>query len=100
MKKKKGKSHSKDKYEGAEYNAQYDAYYRPETGEWIESQCGDFECEYCGLRPAYATPTTDSNIDKRLAAWHDSKVATGPLIETLGLTWEQYAQWAKTNKLP
>lgn len=89
----------KDKYIDAEYNAQHDAYYDPKTGAWIESQCDDIECEYCAGRPAWATPTTEANIDERIEHWHTGKVSDGPLIQTLGLTWEQYGNWVKTNKL-
>jgi len=34
-----------------EYSEKYDAYYDPETGEWLESKCGDPECEFCSVRP-------------------------------------------------
>lgn len=38
-------------YIGAEYDPKYDAYYNPKTNEWIESACGDPDCEFCRNRP-------------------------------------------------
>ena len=43
-----------DKYEGALRNEQYDAYYYPDTNEWIEDKCSDPECEFCKGRPEKA----------------------------------------------
>ena len=34
-----------------EYSEKYDAYFNKKTGEWLESKCGDKNCEYCGKRP-------------------------------------------------
>jgi hypothetical protein len=33
------------------YDEQYDAYYNPQTNEWVESKCDDPTCEYCVNRP-------------------------------------------------
>lgn len=33
------------------YSEEYDAYYNPETNEWIDSKCSDPTCEYCTKRP-------------------------------------------------
>ena len=35
----------------AAYNEQHDAWYWKETGEWIEGQCKDPNCEFCKDRP-------------------------------------------------
>lgn len=37
------------------YSEEYDAYYDKATGEWIEGQCSDPDCEYCKDRPPRAT---------------------------------------------
>lgn len=31
----------------------YDAYYCPESGEWLESACKDPECPLCSGRPGH-----------------------------------------------
>lgn len=33
------------------YDPIFDSDYRLSTGEWLESVCGDEECEFCGKRP-------------------------------------------------
>lgn len=35
----------------ASYSEEYDAFYNPETNEWIDSKCSDPTCEYCTKRP-------------------------------------------------
>jgi methionyl-tRNA synthetase len=36
---------------GRARNEEYDAYYCPRCGMWLEPRCGDPECEMCGDRP-------------------------------------------------
>lgn len=36
------------------YSAKYDADYDPVTFEWLESACGNPDCEFCGNRPEKA----------------------------------------------
>lgn len=36
------------------YSDKYEAYYNPNTGEWLEDKCGDPECEFCKDRPEKA----------------------------------------------
>lgn len=36
------------------YSASFDAYYKADTGEWLESVCSDENCEVCKTRPATA----------------------------------------------
>lgn len=37
-----------------EYSMEYDSYYEPDTGKWVEDKCSDPECEFCANRPAKA----------------------------------------------
>ena len=50
----------------------------------------------------YTTPTTDENIDQRVAEWHDTWDSRGdiPLIEWLGLTFDDYGHWVTKGTLP
>jgi len=34
-----------------DYSEKYDAYFDPETGEWLEGKCNDADCEFCSDRP-------------------------------------------------
>jgi hypothetical protein len=38
------------------YSEKYDARYDPEKNEWLESACGDPDCEYCVNRPEKPLP--------------------------------------------
>jgi len=42
------------------WSKKYDAYYDPDTLEWLEKKCSDKDCEYCAARPDkapdYTTP--------------------------------------------
>jgi hypothetical protein len=44
-------SKKRNPYVGAEYDHEYDAYYNPKTGEWIEETCGASDCDFCRNRP-------------------------------------------------
>lgn len=33
------------------YHEDFDAYFCPQENIWLESQCGDPECDYCKKRP-------------------------------------------------
>lgn len=41
-------------YTGMKYNMDYDAFYDPETLEWVEEKCGDPDCDFCHDRPEKA----------------------------------------------
>jgi hypothetical protein len=41
------------------YSEKYDAYYDPNTGEWLDDVCDDPECEYCVGRPENAKEEMD-----------------------------------------
>lgn len=45
------------------YSKQFDAFYDPETKEWIEPQCTDLECRFCKDRPVNAIGV-DANADE------------------------------------
>ncbi len=38
------------------YCEKYDAFYNPETGEWLEEKCDDVKCGYCKDRPKKHIP--------------------------------------------
>jgi hypothetical protein len=42
---------------------------------------------------------TKENIDDLIDEWHESNSEL-PLHEYLGLTWEQYKHWIKSDELP
>ncbi len=44
--------------------------------------------------------TREENIDDLIDDWHGSPDDGVPLHEYLGWTWEQYAHWVLTGKLP
>lgn len=43
--------------------------------------------------------TNEKNIHDLIDEWHKSDTEL-PLHEFLELTWEEYARWVETNKLP
>ncbi len=45
------------------YNHRYDAYYDPETMEWLEATCDDDNCCYCSKRPDKALHTHQRAYD-------------------------------------
>lgn len=38
------------------YSEQFDATYDDVTNQWLESECGDFRCEFCRNRPERPLP--------------------------------------------
>lgn len=44
---------------GRSRNEEYDAYYCPKCGTWLEPRCEDPECEMCGDRPPKAPNATE-----------------------------------------
>ncbi|MGE7983705.1 hypothetical protein [Solibacillus sp. NPDC093137] len=43
---------------------------------------------------------TKENINDLIEEWHENDDLHQELHEFLGLTWEQYAHWVKTDELP
>ncbi len=43
-------------------------------------------------------PLTSEELDARIEAWHNGD-GEDQLHEYLGLTWEQYKQWAETGDI-
>lgn len=41
----------KKKYEGTAYSSKYDAFFKIETGKWVERICDDPHCDACIGRP-------------------------------------------------
>jgi len=39
------------KYDKTAYSGKYDAFFKIETGEWVESTCDDPQCDTCEGRP-------------------------------------------------
>ncbi len=40
-----------ERYKNTGYDIRHDAYYKLDTGEWVEKVCGNKDCYFCSKRP-------------------------------------------------
>jgi len=50
----------------SEYSEDFDAYYCPECNKWLETKCGNANCEFCNNRPDNPNATPEGEINGHL----------------------------------